>query len=408
MKIVILGINYAPEPVGIAVYTSGVAEAFAAAGYDVTVVTAQPYYPDWRIADGYRSRRIKRRVENGVKVVRVPLYVPRNPSGARRIAHHASFAAAAWAAMRGSIAEGRPDLILAIAPSLLSIPVARRAARRAGCPLWVHLQDFEVDAAEATGLIPAGSRAARLAHATERRLLAQADRITTISPQMCRRLAAKGVAPDRIGELRNWAEIDAIEPLDRPSLFRREWQVGDRHVALYSGNIANKQGIEIVIEAARLLRDRDDLLFVICGQGPNRERLAAMSRELDNVQLHDLQPREALGELLGLATVHLLPQISEAADLVLPSKMANMLASGRPIAATAAPGTGIADEVAGCGLVSPPGDAVALAESIRTLLDDPDQCAALGRAARQRAIERWSRPMILEQFVAQARAMTNK
>jgi colanic acid biosynthesis glycosyl transferase WcaI len=123
-------------------------------------------------------------------------------------------------------------------------------------------------------------------------------------------------------------------------------------VAIYSGNIANKQGIEIVVEAARLLRHRKDLMFVVCGNGPNRARLIESSADLDNIQFHDLQPRERLSDLLGMASVHLLPQIAGAADLVLPSKLTNMLASGRAIAATAEPGTGLAAEVDGCGLIT--------------------------------------------------------
>ncbi|HET8612497.1 MAG TPA: glycosyltransferase, partial [Sphingomonas sp.] len=109
---------------------------------------------------------------------------------------------------------------------------------------------------------------------------------------------------------------------------------------------------------------------------------------------------ERLGELLGLADVHLLPQIVGAADLVLPSKLTNMLASGRPVVATAAPGTGLADEVEGCGIVTPPGDAAAFAAAIERLIDDPGERARLGRAARTRAEERWSRAGVLGRFTA--------
>jgi colanic acid biosynthesis glycosyl transferase WcaI len=202
-------------------------------------------------------------------------------------------------------------------------------------------------------------------------------------------------------EFRNWAEIDEIVPLERPSRFRDEWAIGRPHVAVYSGNIANKQGIEIVVEAARLLRHRRDLAFVVCGDGPNRERLAASAAGLDNIQFRALQPRERLAELLGMASVHLLPQIAGAADLVLPSKLTNMLASGRPVAATARMGTGLAQEVDGCGLLSPPGDAPRFAGAIERLIDDESLRRSLGRQARHRAVERWSRPRILGRFERQ-------
>ena len=140
------------------------------------------------------------------------------------------------------------------------------------------------------------------------------------------------------------------------------------------------------------------IAVVICGEGPNRAALATFAEGLHNVQLHDLQPAEGMGAMLAMASVHLLPQIAGAADLVLPSKLTNMLASGRPVIATTEPGTGLAGEVEGCGLVTPPGDAAALAAAIVALVDDPERCARLGEAARQRAAERWEKSAIVRRF----------
>jgi colanic acid biosynthesis glycosyl transferase WcaI len=297
----------------------------------------------------------------------------------------------------------RPDLVLVIAPSMISVPVARLVARLAGAKLWIHVQDFEVEAAFATGLLHRDSAIGRLAGRFEAAQLRAADRVSSISPQMCRKLVEKGVPAERVVEFRNWAEIDAIRPLAEASPYRAMWDIAAPHVAFYSGNIANKQGIEIIIDAARLLADRRDLAFVVCGNGPNRDRLVAAARGLDNILFHDLQPRERLSDLLGLATVHLLPQIAGAADLVLPSKMANMLASGRPVVATADPGTGLAREVEDCGLITAPGDAAGFAGAIRRLLDDEGLRARLGANARRRAEERWSRNMILARFERELR-----
>lgn len=147
-----------------------------------------------------------------------------------------------------------------------------------------------------------------------------------------------------------------------------------------------------------LANDRAHLTFVICGNGPYRAELEAMAAGLRNVRFFDLQPREQLGGLLGLATIHLLPQIAGAADLVLPSKLANMLASGRPVIATVAKGTGIFDEIEGCGLAVEPGDAVALGAAIERLCDDPALSRGLGEAARRRAERRWHRETILGHF----------
>jgi colanic acid biosynthesis glycosyl transferase WcaI len=403
MNILILGINYAPEPVGIGPYTAGMARHLVAAGHHVTVVCGKPYYPAWRIDPAYAGGGTRRTVEDGVNVVRVPIYVPSKPSGARRLAHHASFAASAQVAMLTEARRTRPDVVIGIAPSLISMVAARDTAKLFGAKLWIHIQDFEVEAAFATGLLDEKGHVARAALAFEAWSL-HADRISTISPQMCAKLHARGIAAERVIEFRNWASIDQIRPLETPSPFRDEWGIETPHVALYSGNIANKQGIEIIVEAARLLSDRRDLTFAVCGNGPNRERLMAAATGLANIRFFDLQPMERLSDLLGLASVHLLPQIAGAADLVLPSKLTNMLASGRPVVATADAGTGLAHEVEGCGVVVAPEDAPAFAGAIRALLDDAAARAAFGAEARRRAEERWSKDRILTRFEEQLRA----
>lgn len=397
MKVLILGLNYAPEPVGIAVYTTGMAEALAARGHDVQVIAGQPYYPVWKVFEGHSRFWYGRASVNGVDLCRVPHYVPKKPTGRRRLLHHLSFAVSALLPTLFSAISQRPDVVLTIAPSLAAAPLASLAARLAGAKSWLHVQDFELDAAMATGLLGKFAGLGRI----ERGILGGFDQVSTISAAMGIRLAQKGVDRHRIVQFPNSADLSAIQPMRGPSPFRQEWGITTPHVALYSGAIANKQGIDIIVRAARQLRSRDDLTFVICGEGPNLDGLKAQAADLANLQFRALQPATRLNALLGLASVHLLPQRASAADLVLPSKLANMLASGRPIIATAAPGTGLADAVSGCGLITPPDDGAAFATAITTLLDDPVLHANLANAARHRAEERWNSQSILNGFIGQ-------
>lgn len=394
MRILFVGLNYAPEPVGIGPYSAGLASGLAARGHEVTVVAGKPYYPQWRAYPGQPGGTTVT-TEEGVTVVRVPHYIPANPTGVRRIAHHLSFAASALSPSLEA-AGGPIDLVFTVAPSLLSVPVAALAAWRARTPLWLHVQDFEVEAAFATGLLDQSGRLARMARKVDDRIVGLADTVSTISPQMCARLQAKGIPSERIYELRNWSNGAFDFANADPAAYRREWGLEGRKIALYSGNIANKQGLETVIDAARALRERDDIAFVICGEGPNRVRLREQAAGLANIQFHDLQPAERMADLLTAADVHLLPQIPGAADLVLPSKLTNMLASGKPVIATAGPGTGLYTEVDGCGINTSPGDPQALASVIAALVDDPERAAVLGKAAADRARERWSQEAIID------------
>ncbi len=412
LRLLVLGMNYAPEPVGVAIYTTGLAEGLAACGHEVTVVAATPWYPAWAPMPGH-GRGWSEQRERGVRVIRCPHPIPARPTAARRILQQGGWAAAAAGPMLARAARGI-DAVLAIAPAALAAPVALATARIAGVPAWLHVQDFEAEAVFGAGLIDSrgrlGQLAARTALGFEAGLMRRFDRVSAISPAMRAKLAEKGVAPDRIRELRNWAE-DSIRPIHGPSPYRREWGLEGRRVALYSGNLGAKQGLGLVLEAARRLAARpelEDLVFVICGEGPQMARLQAEGGDLPNLALRPLQPMARLGELLGLADLHLLPQVAGAADLVLPSKLANMLASGRPVVATAAEGTQLAAEVAGCGLVSPPGDAEAFAESIAALAAAPRMRAALGEAAHARALARWDRASAIASAELELRAMAGR
>lgn len=398
----IVGINYAPELISTAVYTTGLSEMLAEAGHEVHVVTALPYFPAWKVMEGWPKFRYRsERPHPNLTVTHCPLYVPANPTGARRILHHASFALSAlprtiWRAIRR-----RPDVVMVIAPSMMSAMAALPAARIAGAKTWLHIQDYEVEAAFATGLLKEQGRLGRAAKAFEAWTLRRFDRISSISDPMLAKLLEKGVARKKVFELRNWANLAKVIPVEGRSPMCDELGITTQHVALYSGNLANKQGLEIIPEAARLLAHRADLTFAVCGDGPLAAQLRSMSEGLPNIRFFPLQPLEKFSATLGMASVHLLPQIAGAADLVLPSKLTNMLASGRPVVATADPETALGREVEGCGRLTPPGDGPAFAQAIATLLDHVDQRQLLGLAARARAYERWDSSAIFARFEAE-------
>jgi colanic acid biosynthesis glycosyl transferase WcaI len=395
MKILIVGINYHPESIGIGHYTGELAAFCVAAGHVVSAVVAKPYYPNWKILAEFKAAGYIHRTENGVKVTRCPLYVPAKPTGLRRILHHISFALAAFAPILNAAVRYRPDLVIAIAPSLMTAPIARFAARLVGAKTWLHVQDFEIEAAFATGLVSTSPWIAKLASAFQSFAFGRFNRYSSISAQMCSKLQKLTNCAADVIEFRNWA--DARQSTSAPSVpsYAQAWNLEGYQVALYSGNISNKQGIGIIIEAARLLRERRDLFFVICGDGPQLSGLVESARDLPNVHFHPLQPRERLQDLLSLATIHLLPQLEGAADLVLPSKLTNILASGKPVVVTAQHGTGLALEAMGCGIVTPPGDSQAFANAIITLAASSQLRSEYGSAARRRAEERWSKRPIL-------------
>lgn len=400
IRVLIVALNYAPELVGCAKYTTELAEELVARGHVVEVVAAPPYYPQWKIAEPYSGARWGREVRNDVTVHRTPLYVPPTPSGVKRILHLASFGAAALPTAVRAARRFRPDLVFAVAPTLAAAGAALAAAKATKAKAWLHVQDFEVDAAFDLGLLSSGA-ARRLALGMERWLLRRFDRVSSIAPAMVSLLRTKGVAAEQTIELRNWVDLDAFPTwVSSDTAYRAQLGIAaDQIVALYSGNMAGKQGIEALADVAARLKAVDaPVTLLLCGEGPARATLETACQGLANVKFLPLQPLERLPELLATADIHLLPQRPEAADLVLPSKLTGMLASGRPVVAMATQGTGLAEEVAGCGLVVEP-DAASMTQGVLALAADADLRRTLGGAGKARARSRWRKRAIIDGFV---------
>lgn len=397
MKILIYGINYAPEMTGIGKYSGEMAGRLAIRGHEVRVVTAPPYYPEWQLGKGYRAWRYSREKLDGVDIWRCPLWIPQKPSGLKRILHLLTFALLSLPAMIIQL-RWRPDVVLVVVPALFCAPGAAVIGRLVRARTWIHIQDFEVDAAFNMGLLRVGWLR-RVLLGIERWLLRRFDRVSTISRRMLERLAAKGVPPSQLVFFPNWVDTDQIYPLNRSSLYRKELCLGKNEiVALYSGNMGQKQGLEIVIEAARKISSEKNVHFVLCGEGAASANLRRLAKRLQNVIWLRLQPADRLNELLNLADIHLLPQRADAADLVMPSKLTGIFASGRPVVATAAEGTEVWSIVNSCGVSTPPGDVNALAEAIKNFAHDPDKRRLMGMNARKYAEQYLDKKAVLERF----------
>jgi colanic acid biosynthesis glycosyl transferase WcaI len=241
-----------------------------------------------------------------------------------------------------------------------------------------------------------GKRLRRVMLGMERWMLRRFDAVSSISNRMIERLIKKGVPKERTRFFPNWVDMSRIALSPADTGYRSLLSIpSDALVVLFSGTLGSKQGLLIIPAVAKILAERRDIVIVICGDGVLKAQLQAETASLSNVRHLSLQPMERLGELLGTADIHLLPQRPGAADLVMPSKLSGMLASGRPVIATCDPGTEIDAVVSKCGLVVPPEDSAALAAAICKLTDDPATRLALGQRARACAAANFERDAVL-------------
>jgi glycosyltransferase involved in cell wall biosynthesis len=380
MRILITGINYAPEATGIAPYTAGLAEHLSARGHQVTVVTGLPSYPQWRVHDGYRGRIAGRETLAGVDVRRRWHYVPREQSAARRALYEASFLATGLSAL----ALPRPDAVVGIVPSLGGGVLARLAGARFAAPYGLVFQDLMGPAAAQSG-VAGGGRAARAIRAAEAFATGGAEAVGVIAEGFRPYVRSLGVAPERIHRVRNWTHVP--EPTaDRAAVRARLGIEPGAVVCLHAGNMGYKQGLANVVECARLAGDEPDLRFVLVGDGSQRaflEDLAGRHR-LGNLRFLPIQPAELFPGVLAAADVLLVNQRAEVTDMSLPGKLTSYFLAGRPVVAAVSPTSETAREVAasGAGVPVRPDDPAALLAAVRGLAADPTRRERLGDAGR--------------------------
>lgn len=396
MKVLVYGLNHAPEVVGIGRYSGELAQWLASDGHRLRVITAPPYFPQWQAqGNRYRSESL-----GDVEVMRCPLWVPTRPSGMTRLLHLASFALSSLPVLLAQ-RRWRPAVVLTVAPSVFCAPAALMLVRLCGkgCHSWLHIQDFELDAAFELGILKGGWMRA-LAEQWERQTLQGFERVSTISEAMRQRLIEKGVDSERAVLLPNWVDLQAIRPQDperrAANPYRRELGLRpETRILMYSGSMNRKQGLEVLVEAMERLADVPDLVWILAGEGPTRAELAQTTERYDNVRMLPLQPTQRLDDWLNLADIHLLPQKAVAADLVLPSKLLGILASGRPVVAGSPSQSELGELAQQAGIRVEPENGEEFAAALRCLLNDTELCLRLGERARQLAEERFGREAVL-------------
>jgi colanic acid biosynthesis glycosyl transferase WcaI len=403
LRLLIYGLNYAPERTGVGKYTGEMAEWLRGRGHEIRVVTAPPYYPAWKVGAGYRGWSYRRESLHGVDVFRCPLWVPGNPTGFNRLLHLLSFAVSSVPVMLRQI-FWRPDGIFVIEPTLFCAPWALLTARLANAKAWLHIQDFETEAFFGLGF-SSGGFSKKCVNAVEGGLMRRFDRVSSISRQMVARLSGFGIPEDRTTIFPNWVDTDRIRPGIRGRAFREEWNLGtDRRIVLYAGSMGKKQGLGMVLETAGALQHDDpDIFFLLVGEGSEKERLVQRARELGlrNVLFKPPQPSEDFPALLALADVHLVIQKKGVAEAFLPSKLAGILAAGGTAIITADGDSELGRLVKdnpGIAVLVPPENQGLFQEALRTELSKDRTAARINVVARKYAERYLATEGILSQF----------
>ena len=403
MRVVVWGINYAPEFTGIAPHSVALCEFLEREGHDVEMVTTFPYYPTWQKRPEDRGRLYRTDVINGVAVHRCWHFVPARVSPLKRIVHEASFIFTST--FRALFLE-QPDVCVVVSPPLLLGAAGWFVGKLKRAPYVFHVQDMQPDAAVGLGMLKQ-SWFTRALYALEAFAYRHAARVSGITRGMLKTFRDKGVPESKLIYFPNAIELKNDGPRAARGEFRgRHGFPADEFLAIYAGNLGVKQGLEVLLETAALLRSKP-IRFLICGDGAQRETLAARSREmqLPNFSMLPLQRGRDYSALLVDADLCFITQQAGAGNSFFPSKLLGLLAESKPVVTVAAPECELALSLAegNFGVNVPPGRPEELAALVDSLANDPERLWIYGVNGR-RYVEQFDKQRVMESLVAELKS----
>jgi colanic acid biosynthesis glycosyl transferase WcaI len=402
-RVLLLAGNFSPELTGIGKYNGEMIDWLSEKGYECTVITTFPYYPQWKVQEHYGKEAFWFKKEiinstNPIKVIRCPHYVPKNPSGFKRLISEITILLSTSFALLPFLFRNKYDYIISVAPpfELGILGVAYKKIKRS--KFLYHIQDLQIDAAQELNMVKS-SLFIKMLFAFEKYIIKNADVVSTISKGMMNKVEKK--CNREIVFFPNWVDVEAYYPIKNKVEIKGEYGFNPSDkIILYSGAIGEKQGLEAIVYAAKSFEKFTDVKFVICGTGPYKESLIALKNKLGliNTFFLPLQASNKFNAFLNMADLHLILQKANASDLVLPSKLTTVLAIGGVAIVSANPNTSLYDIMASTdmGFVIAPENLESLENAILKAINNDN--TEKERKARSYAVKYLSRKSILSRY----------
>ncbi|KGG05485.1 WcaI family glycosyltransferase [Prochlorococcus marinus] len=398
IKFLIYGINFYPELVGIGKYSGELAFWLSSKGYEIRVITATKYFPDWRV----KENSYKKEFINNVLIKRCPLWVPMNPSGLKRIMHLFSFSITSFIPF---IKEcfSKPNVIFVVAPSIACAPIALISKLISPKSLlMLHIQDFEIDAAFSLKILK-GNQIKKLLTYLEKIIYQNFDLISTLNLKMLEKCISKGVPKDKLFIFPNWIDtrvaLTKKEKLLSNNKIRKDLNIKqDDIILMYSGSMSKKQGLEELIEVIKNFEEKNNIKWILSGQGPLKNKLIKKTKNMRNVLVFNLRKASEIKKWLNIADIHLIPQKSEVKDLVMPSKLLGIMASGKPFITNADSNSELGEIANAVGMRTEPNNKESFKEGLLDLISDEVLRKKLGLKGIKFVQKNYEKDYILKNF----------
>ncbi|MFH1314615.1 MAG: glycosyltransferase family 4 protein [Candidatus Eisenbacteria bacterium] len=366
--------------------------------FDVTVVAGFPSYTAGANRTHLKSP-VRMESHDGVKVIRT--YNTSLPRGSSigRIANYLSFFLSSF--FGAVFLAGKPDVVVTMTdPPVIALTGYIVSRIRKARFVFIS-QDVFPEVSKALGKMDY-KPLVWLLDRLNRFLLRKSDQIVAIGETMRKRLIEKGADPDKVAIIENWVDTDLIAPQDRSNPFSHEHKLTGKFVVMHSGNIGLSQDLETLIEAASLLKDNDEVVFAIIGDGVSKDKLSKLVDKLSlaNVKFIPYQNKEDLKHSLSSADVSVVSLKKGLAGYIVPSKLHGILASGRTVLAAVEDECEVAKIVKdeNCGKVIQPGNPQEMVDAIMHFLKNPDLLEEHGRNARDAGEKKYSRKQAMDKY----------
>jgi colanic acid biosynthesis glycosyl transferase WcaI len=414
LNVLILSLVFPPDSVSTAEIMADLAIDLRDRGHSVTVLTTTPHYNPDAAAEALQPLRqywgplLRRSEFHGIPVYHAAIPA-KSPRAIQRILGWIGFHTVSTIA--GVLTVSRPDVILTPSPPLSIGVSAWIVAVLRGARFVYNVQEIYPDIAVSLGALR-NVMAVRALEALERFVYRRAAAVTVIAARMRQHLIAKGVPPAKVQVIPNFVDLHRLSPVPRDNEFSRQHRLLGNFTVTYAGNMGPAQGLDIVIEAARLLADDGGpTRFLLIGEGILRDRLTASAEtlRLKNVTILPYQPNAMMPQIYSASDISLVPQAAATGSDAIPSKVYRIMASGRPLIAVTDPQSDLATLVrdAGCGAIVEPGNARGLAEVVRRAASERSKWDEMGLRGREHVSAHYSREVVSAQYDALIRAVAS-
>ncbi len=398
MNILFLSHYFPPEVNAPASRTSEHCRAWVRAGHAVTVVTCAPNHPRGQVYPGYRNRLFARERVDGIEVIRLWTYLSANEGFLKRTMNYVSYMLACIVALPGL---GRADVVVSTSPQFFNGLAGYFVSRAKRAPWLLEIRDLWPESILAVGAVR-NQTLIRVLRWLEHFAYRKASHIVPVTDAFARYMTDAGVPAAKITVIKNGVDTSLFDVGVSGAAMRAELGLGSKTVAAYFGTHGMAHHLETVLEAAALLKDRQDIVFLLVGDGAERARLAALAAEraLENVMMLGQRPKQDMPALWAVADISLvLLRKTDLFKTVIPSKIFEAMGMATPIVLGVDGEAREIVEAAGAGRCIEPENAAELAAAVSELADDAEQRAAIGRRAHAYVGQHFDRQVLAERYL---------